>query len=60
MVPTFQRAVHYEISLSPLCETETVNWSLQYFWDEDWQKKTVNLRSAVKSAHFESPLEEHL
>jgi hypothetical protein len=55
MVPTFQRAVHYEISLSPLRETETVNWSLQYFWDEDWQKKTVNLRLAVKSA-----LEEHL
>ncbi len=39
MVPTFQRAVHYEISLSPLRETEAVNWSLQYFWDEDWQKK---------------------
>jgi hypothetical protein len=60
MVPTFQRAVHYEISLSPLRETGTVNWSLQYFWDEDWQKKTVNLRSAVKSAHFDSALEEHL
>jgi hypothetical protein len=34
MVPTFQRVVHYEISLSPLRETEAGNWSLQYFWDE--------------------------
>jgi hypothetical protein len=57
MLPTFQRAVHYEISLSPLRETQRVSWSLQYFWAEDWHEKTVNLRSA---AHFDSALEEHL